>query len=262
MLERLRMQEVSQIVLSVPEGVIIPGKNYITGEPIMIINNPALSNLAFLTRSISADDAQGHIGESGITKNMEFTINDGSILYALWSYIYGYVEENKAYTMRGIEYINVNEKTNRFKLSEKPSKLFLYKVKENTQELIPTTDYCILECETDIDDEFEYWIEYDNIQDGDIFLVSYEYDVDPLSITNIKQIHNNIICSIDIYIDAVDLKNDNKHIVCIHCDRVQIMTNLVLSINDSSKASFTPIIVKSIPEGDGIDKNVATIVVM
>ena len=80
MLERLRMQEVSQIVLSVPEGVIIPGKNYITGEPIMIINNPALSNLAFLTRSISADDAQGHIGESGITKNMEFTILDKEVL--------------------------------------------------------------------------------------------------------------------------------------------------------------------------------------
>ena len=38
MLEQLTMQEVSQIILSVPEGVEIPGKRtYYTGEPIMII---------------------------------------------------------------------------------------------------------------------------------------------------------------------------------------------------------------------------------
>ena len=63
-------------------------------------------------------------------------------------------------------------------------------------------------------------------------------------ITNIKQIHNNIICSIDIYIDAVDLKNDDKHIVCIHCNRVQIMTNLVLSINIWPTTHINPPITK------------------
>ena len=66
----------------------------------------------------------------------------------------------------------------------------------------------------------------------------------------------------DIYIDAVDLKNDDKHMVYIHCDKVQVDTDMVLSINDSSKASFTPIRVKSIAEGGDLNKNIATIVVI
>ena len=49
MLEQLCMQEVSQIILSKPDGAVIPGKNYGVGEPIMIINNPALSSLSFLS---------------------------------------------------------------------------------------------------------------------------------------------------------------------------------------------------------------------
>ena len=66
----------------------------------------------------------------------------------------------------------------------------------------------------------------------------------------------------DIYIDAVDLKNDDKHTVYIHCDKVQVDTDMVLSINDVSKASFTPIRIKSIPGGSDFNKDVATMVVI
>ena len=83
MLETLRMQEVSQIVLSMPEGAIIPGKDSLVGEPIMIINNPSLSNLTFTSKAVTAHDAQGHIGTAGITNQLDFIINEGSILYAL-----------------------------------------------------------------------------------------------------------------------------------------------------------------------------------
>ena len=83
--------------------------------------------------------------------------------------------------------------------------------------------------------------------------------IEAQSVSNIKQIHNNIFCAMDIYIDAVDLKNDDKHTVYIHCDKVQIDTDMVLSINDSSKASFTPIRVRSVPESEGL---VATVMVI
>jgi hypothetical protein len=49
MLEQLRMQEVSSVVLSMPKGAIIPGKDYYEGEPIMIIKNPSLSSLSFVS---------------------------------------------------------------------------------------------------------------------------------------------------------------------------------------------------------------------
>ena len=43
MLERLRMQEVSQIIFSVPEGAIIAGTDLQVNEPVMIIEKPAMS---------------------------------------------------------------------------------------------------------------------------------------------------------------------------------------------------------------------------
>ena len=133
---------------------------------------------------------------------------------------------------------------------------FLYK---NT--LISTEDYDVVYDE-DEKGEKTYYIEYNNIDKNGTYLAAYSYDVEPLSVSNIKQIHNNIFCGIDIYIDAVDLKNDEKHTVYIHCDKVQIDTNLILSVNNSQKASFTPIVVKSIPDGNEFVKDVAKIVVI
>ena len=66
----------------------------------------------------------------------------------------------------------------------------------------------------------------------------------------------------DIYINAVDLKNDDKHTVYVHCDKVQVDTDMILSVNDSSKASFTPIRIKSVPGGEELNKDIATIVVI
>lgn len=83
MLETLRMQEVSQVILSLPEGAVIKGKKCLAGEPIMIINNPSLSNLTFTAKPVTANDGRGHIGTAGITNSLDFIINEGSILYAL-----------------------------------------------------------------------------------------------------------------------------------------------------------------------------------
>ena len=257
MLEQLCMQEVSQIILSKPDGAVIPGKNYRVGEPIMIINNPALSSLSFLSKPCVAEDAQGHISTSGITKNIEFVINDGAILYALWSYIYGYNEEtpDKTY-LKGTECIQLSDDGYLW-LSKAPIKLFLYRVEDNENILIPSYKYTVVETE-----DGHYGIEYSEAKKIDNYLVSYEYEIEPTTISHIKQIHNNIFCAMDIYIDAVDLKNGDKHIVYIHCDKVQVDTDLVISINNSNKMSFTPIRIKSIAEGDELNKDIAKIVVI
>ena len=86
--------------------------------------------------------------------------------------------------------------------------------------------------------------------------------VDALTVSTIKQVHNNVFCAMDIYIDAVDLKNDDKHTVYIHCDKVQVDTDMILSINDSSKASFTPIRIKSVAQGEELNKDIAKVVVI
>lgn len=264
MLETLRMQEVSQVVLSMPEGAIIPGKDSLVGEPIMIINNPSLSNLTFTSKPVAATDGQGHIGTAGITNQLDFVINEGSILYALWNYIYGLAETNNKTIIRGNEYIVTDERGYAF-LGAKPiletghHNFYLYKVEDNQNILLSNDKYefCVTE-----DEEPRWLVHIFDATEDDNYFVTYDYEIEATTVSTIKQIHNNIFAMMDIYIDAVDLKNDDKHTVIIHCDKVQVDTDMILSINDSSKASFTPIRIKSVPGGEEFNKDVATIVVI
>ena len=264
MIEQLRMQEVSQIILSMPEGAIVKNKHFEVGEPIMIINNPSLSNLSFVSRPVAAVDGQGHIGTAGITNQLDFVINEGSILYALWSYIYGFNEENPGQVkIRGNEYLT-SDADGYLKLSAKPEVIpgidtvYVYKIQDNVNTLLSHDDYefCVAE------EGPTYYIHCFDAEEGDTFLVAYNYKIEATTVSTIKQVHNNIFCSMDIYIDAVDLKNDDKHTVYIHCDKVQVDTDMILSINDSSKASFTPIRIKSVPDGEELNKNIAKVVVI
>lgn len=277
MLEQLRMQEVSQIILSKPEGAVIRQNrinpqekgveygDFEVGEPVMIINNPSLSNLSFVSKPVVANDAQGHIGTAGITKQIDFVVNEGSILYALWSYIYGLNDENPGLTkIRGNEYLETNAE-GYSKLTAKPEmspgndKFYVYKVKDNENTILSNNDYEL--CVSDTEPR-QWYLHIFNAKEGDKYFVTYNYLIEATTITKLKQVHNNVFCAMDIYVDAVDLKNDDKHTVYIHCDKVQVDTDMILSINDSSKASFTPIRIKSIATGEELNKDIATIVVI
>ena len=84
------------------------------------------------------------------------------------------------------------------------------------------------------------------------------------SVTKVKQIHNTVFGALDIYFKAVDIETEDEHVVCVHCDKVQIFMDLSISINNNQKASFTPIRICSIPDGSDkdINRNVATITVV
>lgn len=260
MLEQLTMQEVSQIILSVPEGVEIPGKRtYYTGEPIMIINNPGLSNLSFISRPVKTEDGRGFIGQAGLTNEVKFTINEGSILYGLWSYIYGEEQNTSAQVLQGVEYIT--PENGKLYLGTLPKTLFLYEIEDNKTITINPDDY-----EVQYEDETNrYYIDYQDVKETSNYMASYTYQAVPDYITKMKQIHNNIFAAMDIYIDAVDKKNDDKYIVYIHCDKVQVDTDLIISVNNSQKASFTPIYINSVPVQDevgSVNKDVATVMVI
>lgn len=277
MLEQLRMQEVSQIILSKPEGAVIRQNrinpqqkgveygDFEVGEPVMIINNPSLSNLSFVSRPVVANDAQGHIGTAGITNHIDFVVNEGSVLYALWGYIYGLNEEEPGLTkIRGNEYLQIDEQ-GYAKLSAKPEmspgndKFYVYKVDDNSNVLLSNDEYEI--CVSDTEPR-QWYLHILAGKEGEQYFVTYNYLIEATTITKVKQVHNNVFCAMDIYIDAVDLKNDDKHTVYIHCDKVQVDTDLMLSVNNSGKASFTPIHIKSVATGEELNKDIATVVVI
>lgn len=263
MLERLRMQEVSQIILSVPEGAVIAGTNLKYGEPVMIIDKPATSQLTFATNGKRNED-QGFISKSTQTKQIDFTINDGAILYSVWSYLHGIAEEHVPSILRGTEYLETSgDEHNLLLLSahEDVSMITVYKsidgqlIKLNREE-----DYTVYYVE-DEQGIKNYYVELSEATE-DRFLVSYLYKINDVQVTKVKQLHNNIFCSMDIYFDAVDVNTDDKHVVCLHCDKVQVFTDLAIGINNSQKASFTPIEIHSIAQGNELNKDIATITVI
>lgn len=258
MLERLRMQEVSQIILSVPEGAVIAGTNLKQGEPVMIIDKPNTSTLKFNSHYQKAEDAQGFIGKSGITSTIDFTINDGAVLYSVWSYIHGLVNNNATATLRGTEWLTPNGEFLVLSTETQPLQLVLYVKEGDKLEFLQyMEDYEIVVGK----DDGKYYIRLFDPQRKDYF-TSYTYEIEDVLQTKVKQIHNNIFCSLDIYFDAVDMDTDDKHTVCVHCDKVQIFTDLAIGINNSSKASFTPITIHSIAQGPEVNKDIATITVV
>lgn len=249
MLERLRLQEVEEIIFSVPKGMSVPGLGLQEGEPIMVIKEPGTSRLLFSTSTKQNRD-KGFISASGLTTSLDFTINEGSVLYAVWSYIYGTLNTKASMTLRGTEYLHSDGKL--ITLTAIPKDLILYQNIDGVFiKLTPNKDYSVN----------ENYITLNQNNHGDYFYASYSYDVVNVPVTTVKQVHNNIFCAMDIYMTATDIMTDEKHNVCIHCDKVQIFTNFVLNTNNSQSSSFTPIEVNSIAEGD-FNKTVATIVVI
>lgn len=259
MIEQLTAQEVNQIILSVPKGVIIPGiKTYYEGEPIMIIDKPGVSSLDFISNTVTAED-RGFISNSGMTRQLKFNINEGSILYGLWSFIYGEEQNKETCSLKGSE--SIIAKDNQLRLTQLPQIIYLYKIVNGINEIVNEAQYDVLR------DENGYYIkpgdEYSQFEDGSLYLAVYTYQVLPDYITKLKQIHNNIICTLDMYIDAVDKKTGDKYTMYVHCDRVQLETDFNISINNSQKNSFTPIKISSISQSDSnLNKDVATVMVI
>jgi hypothetical protein len=262
MLERLRMQEVSEIVLTVPEGAVIAGTNLTVGEPIMIIKDPSLSILEFKSTAHANNDAKGFISASGLTSQLDFTINEGSILYSVWSYIHGTLEQKGTSTLTGTEWISPDKIMGTdFYLSteSEPRNVTLYELVDGV--LVKKTrgqDYDIYVDENRFLIRLAYQPQFNN------FFAVYSYSMSDVSVTKVKQIHNNVFGALDIYFKAVDIETEDEHTVCVHCDKVQIFMDLAISVNNSQKASFTPIRITSIPESSdkGINKDVATITVV
>ena len=261
MLERLRMQEVSEIVLTVPEGAIIAGTNLTVGEPIMIIKDPSLSILEFKTTTNTYSDAKGFISASGLTSKLDFTINEGSILYSVWSYIHGTLEHKETSTLKGTEWIlpeNIIGTDFYLTAESEPKNVTLYELVEGVlQKRTRGQDYEIYA------DENRFLIRLSQPSNNKFFIV-YSYTMTDVSVTKVKQIHNNIFGALDIYFKAIDIETEDEHVVCVHCDKVQIFMDLSISVNNNQKASFTPIRICSIPDGadKDINRNVATITVV
>ena len=261
MLERLRMQEVSQIILSVPEGAILSGTNLRVGEPVMIIEKPAMSHLTFKTREKKSEDGRGFISASGQTQSIDFTINEGTILYSVWSYLHGINADNTISKLRGTEWLERQGTYLKLTTESEPMDLILYICNDNKLTLMkPQEDYVLFHNTADDN----YYIELVNPENmaGEKYYTNYSYVISNVQKTTIKQIHNNIFCAMDVYFDAVDCDTDDKRTVCVHCDKVQIFSDLAIGINDSAKASFTPITIKSIPQGNEVNKDIATITVV
>lgn len=255
MFERLRMQEVKKIVFSVPEGGAIGERLGLqTGDPIMIINKPNTSDLTFISRTKFNESGKGFVNLTGSTSTIDFTINDGSVLFTLWSYLHGRVIRDSIAPVPIVEELTSENDT--LVLSNVPvttkKAVALYKIENGILQYINKDDFNITDN-----------IIYLNFKtNGENFTAVYDYQATASMVSFIQQLHNSILCAVDIFIDAIDLTTGDKHMVYVRIDRAQLDTDLKLFLNDSAKASFTPIKIYAVPEGSSGNRSMATIVVV
>ena len=261
MLERLRLQEVEQIILTVPEGVDLAGTGLKYGEPVMIIDKPAASSLSFTTNAKNNLDA-AYLSSSGLTKSLNLTINEGTVLYSVWSYLHGVNETKTESILRGSEWLTCNgSEYVELTTTTAPDEMVVYKeTGEGLVMLIPGADK---DYEVVINSQnHHYGLRLKEPVEGMRYFTTYKYKIEDVDVTTVKTIHNPAFATLDMYFTATDVNTDDKHTVCVHCDRVQVTMDLSLAINNSSKASFTPITIRSIPSEGKLNRDVATITVV
>jgi hypothetical protein len=177
-------------------------------------------------------------------------------------YIYGVNNIKGKSTLRGTEWIGPEQIMDgtdfNLKTESTPKDITLYELVEDA--LIKKTRGADYEIYTN---GKYFTIRLSQPSDNTFFIV-YSYTMTDVSVTKVKQIHNNVFGALDIYFKAVDIETEDEHVVCVHCDKVQVFMDLSISVNNNQKASFTPIRICSIPEGTDkdINRNVATITVV
>lgn len=252
MIDKIRFQEMESVILKAPIDMVINGKCYKKGQPIMIINKPALSVLEAHGNEKQAS-ARGYEGSNTILDYVNFDIVDGYISLGLWNAIFGEVKQNiETIITKRVSTTLTNEDT--IVLPDTPNTLFLYLVNNDTgvQELVSPSQYTISGRTITLLSSITRTV-----------VIVYTTNIMAIEISTAKQVGNNLILELEMMGTAYDPISGEKFYVSIQCSKVNVSVDLSIGFNAQEKVSFTPIHCKCIPDmaNNGINKALFNIVV-
>ena len=253
MLDRLRFQEVEKAIFRVREDGRYGDKCLKSGEPFMVIDNASISNFVVGERDKNIVGRSTEAGTSTI-KHVSFSLMNGSMMLNLFNSIFGETKTNQKTKATITDTVLTNEQ-DIIKLPSKPiGEVLLYL----------TDDYGNL---TKVaNDQFE--VVEDEIhlikKVNHLFTYLYEEENEAKSLTSIKQLGAEVIMSLEMQCQAMDILTEEKMNVIIRFNKVSVGTNFYIGFNNSEKAYCSTVYVQGLADDNqnGVNKEIFTIEVI
>ena len=236
MLDRLRMQEVERAIFKMREEREYGGRKICKGEPFLVIDDAKMSSLNFRSRSIVPSGRSTEASDA-IMRDINFALTNGQVMMDLFNAVYGEMKysQSTTFTRTGAEQLDDEA------ILELPStpagKLILYL----------TDDYGFL---TRIASD-QYSVEKNIVTFikpiTQLITYTYEEKVMAKAISDIRQVGEDIIGSLEIQCKALDIMTEEPIEVLLKFDKVSISTSLSIDFNNSSSASASTIYVHALP---------------
>lgn len=253
MLDRLRFQEVEKAIFRVREDGRYGDKYLKRGEPFMVIDNASISNFVVGERDKNIVGRSTEAGTSTI-KHVSFSLMNGSMMLNLFNSIFGETKTNQKTKATITDTVLTNDQ-DIIKLPSKPmGEVLLYL----------TDDYGNL---TKVaKDQFE--VVEDEIhlikKVSHLFTYLYEEENEAKSLTSIKQLGAEVIMSLEMQCQAMDILTEEKINIIIRFNKVSVGTNFYIGFNNSEKAYGSTIYVQGLADDNqnGVNKEIFTIEVI
>lgn len=253
MLDRLRFQEVEKAIFRVREEGKY-GERYLKkGEPFMVIDNASISNFVVGERDKNIVGRSTEAGTSTI-KHVSFSLMNGSMMLNLFNTIFGETKANQKTRATITDTVLVNDSDN-IKLPSTPiGEVLLYL----------TDDYGNLTRVAQ--DQFE--LQGDEIRlvkkVNHLFTYLYEEEDEAKSLTSIKQLGAEVIMTLEMQCQAMDILTEEKMNVIIRFNKVSVGTNFYIGFNNSEKAYGSTVYVQGLADDNqnGVNKEIFTIEVV
>lgn len=253
MLDRLRFQEVEKAIFRVREDGRYGDKCLKRGEPFMVIDNASISNFVVGERDKNIVGRSTEAGTSTI-KHVSFSLMNGSMMLNLFNSIFGETKTNQKTKATITDTVLTNDQ-DIIKLPSKPmGEVLLYL----------TDDYGNL---TKVaKDQFE--VVEDEIhlikKVNHLFTYLYEEENEAKSLTSIKQLGAEVIMSLEMQCQAMDILTEEKMNIIIRFNKVSVGTNFYIGFNNSEKAYGSTVYVQGLVDDNqnGVNKEIFTIEVM
>lgn len=253
MLDNLRFQEIEKAIFRVREDGLYGTKFLKKGEPFMIIDNASISNFSVSQRDKNFIGRSTEAGTSTI-RNVTFSLANGSLMLNLFNSIFGKSRKD-ARTTATVNDTAALIETDTFNLPSQPvGEVMLYL----------TDDYGVLtKIATD-----QYSIEGQRVTFikpiNRVITYVYEEEVTSSVLTSIRQLGTELVLSLEMQCQAMDILTEEKINVIIRFDKVSVGTNLYISFNNSEKGSGSIIYVQGLAEDNqnAVNKEIFTIEVI
>ena len=253
MLDRLRFQEVEKAIFRVREDGRYGDKYLKRGEPFMVIDNASISSFVVGERDKNIVGRSTEAGTSTI-KHVSFSLMNGSMMLNLFNSIFGETKTNQKTKATITDTVLMNDQ-DIIKLPSKPmGEVLLYL----------TDDYGNL---TKVaKDQFE--VVEDEIhlikKVNHLFTYLYEEENEAKSLTSIKQLGAEVIMSLEMQCQAMDILTEEKMNIIIRFNKVSVGTNFYIGFNNSEKAYGSTVYVQGLADDNqnGVNKEIFTIEVM